>query len=724
MGNTPSVDAPKERTSRPPTERPQNRRPIFAEVLGETVGTIGRHDQGASSLTVTPLPKDADIVVRTPGIAKTYSGQTAAFRSGRQSFVRGEIKETRGLVHRGQVKCTIGGIEPESALAWAIRRYIRETDVDMEPMSENEITLRARMSFSEFSKKIRAVCEIIEDLRSMGVDDDGIVEILPVYRRDRRSYPDETIIRFVTTGHHRLAKHCLAKCCDGSAKTAVENKLIDILRNRLTDRQVDLSALPPPQGPDETRRELVALFCLDLCTRENPDPLQAACLVRDYLNHEEGPLPYQEMVMSCLLGAMRGFDDAPPLIIKLLPGCSQAKQWLKRLEAKQWLAQMAGGPCCDPGTLTISDAIYRAGYIKRILESEHCALAYDLICDLAAALDQRPDLKGNPKLAKLCALRDLDKFNIKLYVKSGWSDSAYLKSQMGKMMLRELLSRGKGETELGHHHEDWFAHLGKCMKGLDGEVILRELLDFPESVRAELFRNPMTRHLLRLTGHPELVSELVKVDIAANDDFGDKLKKLHDAGLEFSGYFGEKPIEIFQHRPPTSETVDLLLDLAEAAVRSTSFVNWATGVLSYLSTQFLLPHQVKRAIALFDPIRSAVRFNPDKLFVATVGDVEMLTGDVAKGKFERNAETVFGDRLEKLKRAGILHPKLPEESETVEIIGVVLEAETVDMLLDLAEAAVLEGRMNWAAGVLAFLSDRVLADDQEYRFMDIRQQTR
>jgi hypothetical protein len=65
MGNTSSIDAPKERTSRQPTEQPLNPQPIFAEVLGETMNTIGRHDQGAPSLTVTPLPGDATVQLMT-----------------------------------------------------------------------------------------------------------------------------------------------------------------------------------------------------------------------------------------------------------------------------------------------------------------------------------------------------------------------------------------------------------------------------------------------------------------------------------------------------------------------------------------------------------------------------------------------------------------------------------------------------------------------------------
>jgi hypothetical protein len=719
MGNTPSVDAPKVQTSRQPAQRPQNERPIFAGVLGETVDRIGPHGE-ASSLTVTPLPKDANIVVRTPGTAKTYSGQTAAFLCGRQSLKFEGVEDAKGLTHRGQVKCTITGIEPKSALAWAIRSRVGEKSVDLESMSENSIKLRARMDCLEFSEKVRHVCGTINDLRSMGLDDDSIVEILHLglYNSNRSFYDDDIIIKIVTMGHHRLAKHCL-----GSGNRALDCTLIDILRNRLTDRDVDLSALAAGRGHDEKRRELDALFCLDLCTKEKPDPLQAAWLVKDHLNRREEPLPYQEMVMSCLLGAMRSPDDAPRLMKIMRLGMTQATvEWSKRLSAKEWLALMPGGPYLDPGTLTISIANDRADYIERILE-KHCALAYDLICDLAAAMDQRPDLQADSKLAKLCALTDLGKLNIKLYEEGEGGDSAYFEGQKGKLMLCEL-SRGKEASTIENHHEDYFSYLGSCMKGLDGEVILRELLDLPEAERAELFRNPKTRHLLRLTGHPAIVDKLVKIEVDAHGDFGDKLKKLLAMGFEFAGFFGEKPIEISQPRPPSPETVDLLLDLAEAAVLSTSFVNWATGVLNYLSTQLLLPYQAERAIALFDPVRSAVRFNPDKLFVATVSNVEMLTGDAAKRKFEQNAETVFLDRLQKLKDAGIVFsgdPLTTKETESIEIEGGLFGKETVDMLLDLAELAVnSQGWTNWAVGVLSFLSDRVLEDDQLERAISLR----
>ena len=720
MGNTPSVDAPKVQTSRQPAQRPQNERPIFAGVLGEAAKAIGPHGEASSSLTGTPLLKDAEFAVRTADTAKTYSGQTAAFLCGRQSLKFEGVEDAKGLTHRGQVKCTITGIEPKSALAWAIRSRVGEKDVHMESVSKNSIKLRAHMDCLEFSRKVEHVCGTIEYLQRMGLDDDSIVEFLHLgpYNSNIPNYEDALIIKIVDMGHHMLAKHCL-----GSGKRALECTLIDILRNRLTDRGVDLSALAAGRSHDEKRRELDALFCLDLCTKENPDPLQAAWLVKDYLIRGEEPLPYQEMVMSCLLGAMRSPDDARRLMKKMGLGMSHATvEWSKRLSAKEWLALMPRGPYLDPGTLTISIANDRADYIERILE-KHCALAYDLICELAAALNQRPDLQADSKLAKLCALTDLRKLNKKLYEEREPGDSAYFEGQKGKLMLCEL-SRGKEASTIENHHEDYFSYLGSCMKGLDGEVILRELLDLPEAERAELFRNPKTRHLLRLTGHPAIVDKIVRIEVDAHDDFGDKLKKLQAIGFEFAGFFGEKPIEISQPSPPSPETVDLLLDLAEAAVLSTSFVNWATGVLNYLSTQLLLPYQAKRAIALFDPVRSAVRFNPNKLFIATASNVEMLTGDAAKRKFEQNAETVFLDRLQKLKDAGIVFsgdPLTTKETESIEIEGGVFGKETVDMLLDLAHAAVTsQGWTNWAVGVLSFLSDRVLEGNQLKRAISLR----
>src|SRR5262245_6878581 len=133
MGNTPSIENTAPQTPRQPAPRPQNPQPIFAGVLGETAETLVPYDQAPPSSTVTPLPKDADIVVMAPGMAKTCSGQTAAAlsRKGRlvQRVVFGQVQHAKGLAHRGQVKCTISGIDSDSALAWAIRSHVGETDV-------------------------------------------------------------------------------------------------------------------------------------------------------------------------------------------------------------------------------------------------------------------------------------------------------------------------------------------------------------------------------------------------------------------------------------------------------------------------------------------------------------------------------------------------------------------------------------------------------------------
>jgi hypothetical protein len=497
----------------------------------------------------------------------------------------------------------------------------------------------------------------------------------------------------------------------------------------LSNRNADLSALAAGQDRNEGLRELIALFCLDLCTKEKPDPLQAACLVRDYLETYSEPLPYQEMVMSGLLDAIRTPDDAVRLKDRLWLERFRSEltdQWLKRLEARAYPETMLDGQHCDPVTLTIAGALERATYIKGALWRGHCALAYELICDFAAALDQCPVVHNFPELADLCAQRNLRTFNTRLYeAGKGSDDSAYFQGQKGKMMLCEFLARGEEASTIEDHHVDYFKQLGRCMSGLDGEVISRELLDVPEPDRAELLRNPKTRHLLRLTGYPAIVAEIVGDEQKANDRIMNSLKQLQAEGFIFSDFAGEKPINIFRPGSPSHQSINLLLELAEAAVLTTSLGNWAAGVVQYLSTQLLTPDQVKKAIALCDDIRSTVQFSPDPTLSTTLDAVKALT-DAAK--FENNAEAVFLDRLQKLKDAGIVFsgdPLTTKETESIEVEGGVFGEETVDMLLDLAEAAVKsQGWTNWAIGVLSFLSDRVLADDQMNRAVSIRRRIR
>jgi hypothetical protein len=89
--------------------------------------------------------------------------------------------------------------------------------------------------------------------------------------------------------------------------------------------------------------QLIALFCIDLCTKQPPDPVMAAQLVYEYLNHpgsneQSQAMPYQNEVMAHLCSVIRTVDDARRMKGHLTVGLDvlmspQAREWLKPLDA-------------------------------------------------------------------------------------------------------------------------------------------------------------------------------------------------------------------------------------------------------------------------------------------------------------------------------------------------------------------------------------------------------
>jgi len=718
MGITSSIESKAAQKPRQTSPPPQNQEPIFDETFGETATTLVPHDQASPSSTVTPLPKDADIVVMAPGMAKTYGGETAAFlagRSSREPVVFSFSALAEGLTHRGKPKWRITGIDANGALAGTFNHQLAEMGATIK--SFNGKTIKFRLDVDEaIIKSVATTCRNVEALRNLRFDDEAISEILHsgFYGEYKKEYTDYVIIKFFEMDQYVL----IVRCCLGNEERDVERKLMAVLKERLENRRVDLSAVPAGRNPEDRRQELIALFCLDLCTREKPDPLQAARLVDDHLVLVNATLPCQEMVMSCLLETIRVPDDAFRLHKHLglsIFSSDMRKTWAKRLEVRSKMATMPGGPTCDPSALMLPVVVHRKFLIDDFLANEHCEIAYELICDLSTALDRRPDLL-DLETRDLCALRDLSKFTIKLSTDERLGKYPHFTGQVGKMMLRELLANSDDPSTIADHHLALFRRLQTCMNGIDGEVIARELLDFPEAELAALMRNDKARHLLRMTRYPALADRFAKIEGEANELILRRLKALQKRDLAFSNFEGDVPLAIIPLRSVRRGTVNRLLDLAEAAVLTTGLVNWSVGVLQFLSTELLSPRQVKRAVALCDRVDMAIRYNPD----SAVGN----NADPPKERFLRNAEVVFLDRLKKLKDSGIVipaDPLLTNETDTVEIDGGIFGAETVDLLLDLAQAAVNgTGWTNWAVAVLQFLSDRVLLGDQLNRAELIR----
>jgi len=103
------------------------------------------------------------------------------------------------------------------------------------------------------------------------------------------------------------------------------------------------------------------------------------------------------------------------------------------------------------------------------------------------------------------------------------------------------------------------------------------------------------------------------------------MKTLEDCGIVFSGTpLADAPVEI-DGAHCDSYVIINLIELAEAAVMCAGRINWATGVMQFLSDRVLYEHDYERVKELRDRIQLAVKFDPDPQVAATFDTVKALT---------------------------------------------------------------------------------------------------
>jgi hypothetical protein len=95
-----------------------------------------------------------------------------------------------------------------------------------------------------------------------------------------------------------------------------------------------------------------------------------------------------------------------------------------------------------------------------------------------------------------------------------------------------------------------------------------------------------------------------------------------------------------------------------------------------------------------------------KLLLAAIPELREVFVEIADHAYE-----VFWDRKQKLEKKGLVFAQR-SPAEPIEIDVGQIDESTVDALLELAEAAVMGQRTSWAIGILRFLSERVLDDEQ------------
>jgi hypothetical protein len=115
---------------------------------------------------------------------------------------------------------------------------------------------------------------------------------------------------------------------------------LDKFRELLTKRGVDVNRYIAPKGACYTRSrilvsDLKVLLCIDLCTKQPNDPIQAARIVLNHLSENDKALPYQDEVMAAVSALARRPDDAESLVQSLTKEFTTltpaAQAWLKPL---------------------------------------------------------------------------------------------------------------------------------------------------------------------------------------------------------------------------------------------------------------------------------------------------------------------------------------------------------------------------------------------------------
>jgi hypothetical protein len=208
------------------------------------------------------------------------------------------------------------------------------------------------------------------------------------------------------------------------------------------------------------------------------------------------------------------------------------------------------------------------------------------------------------------------------------------KCQVGRIVLRELVTRENNASALKLHHVILFERFAEFQKSSPdfATALLRELLDLPTADRVSLFRSPKARKLLLIAFPKELWAVFEKIEERAYEVFCDRREKLEKAGVKFSGKpLNYNSIDIIDDSPIGDWTVDTMLDLAEAAVMCAGRIQWAVGVLQFLPERILSDDQVARAVALRDRIQIVVRFDPLPEVAATFDTIKKLT-DIAIAK--------------------------------------------------------------------------------------------
>jgi hypothetical protein len=190
---------------------------------------------------------------------------------------------------------------------------------------KNEFTIIAEGEAVRLWAAIMDTCRAINPMRRIGLDDGAMIEIIRARLNShrRRGLEDHLKVRELVKRRHYAYADYLIGGWDDAELARLSEMIYPDLRKRLIAQKVDLGKLLESPDHKPTYGEMIGLFCIDLCTIEPSDPLQAARLLLRYLNlgspfSKEQIVPYRDMAMSHLCSLMQTTDEIERLKSSLL----------------------------------------------------------------------------------------------------------------------------------------------------------------------------------------------------------------------------------------------------------------------------------------------------------------------------------------------------------------------------------------------------------------------
>jgi hypothetical protein len=337
--------------------QPHNGPNFEAIVLGQTVGPLVLHAV-ATTESAPPSHPVSSTITQPQSLRERSGGQTRKLFGSEpmpqqeKHLELGNVKEVQafGYVASG---CTIHNLHPKSPLVEALcihlGRHAEKNDlieVTKDVIADNAVQVIGAVSAYGFLRKIKLseFCSFVKKMRGYEIDDECIAFLITNGVKCSPWVEKWNIVMHLdTAGIHKLIANCFHEMASfllrdiETVKRSLPSLIFENLYKKCTQQGIDPQALgiAPKFAADRHFTNLKALFCTDLCTGPELDPVQAARIVVAHLTETGEPLPYQQAVMECLCTMIETPDEAKRVVHALVrigaPASPPVQAWMAPL---------------------------------------------------------------------------------------------------------------------------------------------------------------------------------------------------------------------------------------------------------------------------------------------------------------------------------------------------------------------------------------------------------